>query len=87
MGWSGLSNGTLLAQARSEFAAFITVDQNVQFQQNLATLPLPVGIIIAPNNRFETLAPYAPTVLHWLSAPIARELVRFEPTGQIVRVP
>ena len=59
MGWAGLGNGALLAQASQEFGAFLTVDQNVQFQRNLATLPLPVGIIVAPDNRFETLAPYA----------------------------
>ena len=39
------------------------MDQNVRFQQNLATLPVPVGIIVAPDNRFDTLAPYAPAVL------------------------
>jgi hypothetical protein len=86
MGWAGLSNGALLAQASKEFGAFLTVDQNVQFQRNLATLPLPVGILVAPDNRFETLVPYAPAVLDWLSRPLVRELVRIEATGQIVRV-
>lgn len=86
MGWSGLSNGRLLAQASQQFDAFLTVDQNVQFQQNLATLSLPVGIMVAANNRFETLAPYARTVLGWLSQPLARELVRIEAGGQLVRV-
>jgi hypothetical protein len=86
MGWTGLSNGRLLAQACQQFDVFLTVDQNVQFQQNLATLPLPVGIMVAPNNRYETLAPYAPMVLDWLSRPLARELVRIEANGQLVRV-
>lgn len=86
MGWAGFSNGALLAQASKEFGAFLTVDQNVQFQRNLATLPLPVGIIVAPDNRFETLAPYAPAVLEWLSGNPARELVRIEASGKIVWV-
>lgn len=86
MGWAGLRNGALLAEAHNQFQAVITVDQNVQFQQNLLTLPLPVGIIVAPNNRYETLAPYAPTVLKWLAQPPARELVRIEASGQIIRV-
>lgn len=86
MGWPGLSNGRLLAQACQQFDAFLTVDQNVQFQQNLATLPLPVGIMVATDNRYETLAPYAPTVLDWLSRPLARELVRIEANGQLVRI-
>ena len=87
MSWAGLSNGALLVQASQEFSAFLTVDQNVQFQQNLAALPLPVGIIAAPDNRFETLAPYAPAVLDWLSRPLVCELVRIEATGEIVRLP
>ena len=86
MHWSGLSNGTLLLRASHDFGAFLTVDQNVQFQQNLETLPLPAGIIVAPDNRFETLAPYAPAILEWLSRNPPRELVRIEAGGQIVRV-
>ena len=87
MGWSGLSNGVLSAQARSQFDAFLTVDQNVQFQQNLATLPLPIAIIVVPDNRFLTLAPYAPTVLAWLGQPLVPELVRIESPMKIVHVP
>ena len=87
MGWAGLRNGSLLAQASEDFGAFLTVDQNIQFQRNLATLPLPVGIIVATDNRFETLAAYAPAVLDWHSRPLLREVVRIEASGQIVRVP
>jgi hypothetical protein len=35
-GWSGVKNGKLLALAAAEFDAFITVDKNLPFQQNLA---------------------------------------------------
>ena len=86
LGWAGLSNGVLLSQARNEFGAFLTVDQNIQFQHNLSTLPLPVGIIVAPDNRFATLAPYAPAVLEWLSRATACELVRIDATGKITQV-
>jgi hypothetical protein len=86
MGWSGLSNGRLLGQASEQFDVFLTVDQNVQYQQNLATLSLPVGVMVAPNNRYETLAPYVPAVLNWLSRPLVRELVRIEAGGKLVRV-
>ncbi len=51
MGWAGLKNGELLAQAASRFDAFVTVDQNVQFQQNLTLLALPTAILVAPDNR------------------------------------
>ena len=86
MGWAGLGNGILLAKARPLFGAFLTVDQNVEFQQNLAKLPLPIAIIVTPDNRLQTLAPYAPAVLDWLSRPLACELVRIISATQIVRV-
>ena len=34
MGWAALRNGALLAEARTHFQVFLTVDQNLQFQQN-----------------------------------------------------
>lgn len=67
MGWWTISNGRLLRAAASEFDAFITVDQNVEFQHNPATLPLPVAILAAKDNRLETLAQFAPRLLSWLS--------------------
>lgn len=35
-GWGGIKNGRLLQLAESEFDLFITSDQNVRYQQNLA---------------------------------------------------
>src|SRR5208337_205325 len=35
-GWSGIQNGELLRLAEDEYDLFITCDQNVRFQQNLA---------------------------------------------------
>lgn len=86
MGWAALSNGRLLAQAREQFDVFLTVDQNLQFQQNLSALSLPVIVIVAANNRYETLAPFALIVNEVLSRPLARELVRVESPDRVVRV-
>ncbi len=36
LGWSGTRNGDLLQRAEAEFDLFITSDQNVRYQQNLA---------------------------------------------------
>ena len=87
MGWGSLSNGELLAKARGAFDVFVTVDQNVQFQQNLLGLPLPVVVLVAPDNRLETSAPHAPALLQILAQPLARELIRVESTGGVVRLP
>ena len=35
-GWSGIKNGELLQRAEGEFDLFITSDQNIRYQQNLA---------------------------------------------------
>lgn len=55
-------------------------------ERNLLALPLPVAVIVANDNRFATLEPYAPTVLNWLSGPMQRRLVRIESTGQVTPV-
>ncbi len=35
-GWGGIKNGDLLKLAEAEFDIFITSDQNIRYQQNLA---------------------------------------------------
>jgi predicted nuclease of predicted toxin-antitoxin system len=35
-GWSGIRNGDLLQRAEGEFDLFVTSDQNIRYQQNLA---------------------------------------------------
>ena len=59
-GWAGLKNGELLHVASAEFQALLTGDRNLEFQQNLATLPMAVVVLVAVNNRLETLQPLIP---------------------------
>jgi hypothetical protein len=33
--WGGIKNGELLARAANEFDALVTVDKNLEYQQNL----------------------------------------------------
>ena len=35
-GWGGLKNGDLLQRVEGEFDLFVTSDQNIRYQQNLA---------------------------------------------------
>jgi hypothetical protein len=35
-GWSGIRNSDLLQRSEAEFDLFITADQNIRYQQNLA---------------------------------------------------
>jgi Domain of unknown function (DUF5615) len=57
MSWRGVKNGKLLALAASEFDVFITVDQNMGYQQNLDLLPLPIIVLEATSNRLKDLLP------------------------------
>jgi hypothetical protein len=41
-GWGGLKNGDLLRLAEGEFDLFITSDQNIRYQQNLAGRRIPI---------------------------------------------
>ena len=43
MGWSGVRNGRLLALAGQDFDSFVTVDENLPYQQSLATRPVAVA--------------------------------------------
>ena len=68
MGWAGSKNGDLLRMANEYgFDAFLTVDQGIEYQQNLAGLAFPVIIMIAPRNRLEELQPLVPEVVAVLS--------------------
>ena len=41
-GWGGIKNGDLLRLAESEFELFLTADQNIRYQQNLAGRRIPI---------------------------------------------
>jgi hypothetical protein len=56
-GWSGIKNGKLLALAEEEFDVFLTVDQNLKYQQNLKTFNIGIILLVARNNRLKTLLP------------------------------
>jgi predicted nuclease of predicted toxin-antitoxin system len=60
LGWSGLKNGELLALAEAQFDVFVTADQNLQFQQNLAGRKISVLVLVAGNIRLETLSALVP---------------------------
>ena len=48
--------------AEVEFDVFLTVDQNLIFQQNLQRFNIGIILMVARNNRFKTLLPLMPEV-------------------------
>ena len=59
-GWSGIKNGNLLALAEAEFDVFLTVDQNLKYQQNLTAFRIAIILLVARDNRLQTLLPLMP---------------------------
>jgi hypothetical protein len=63
MGWSGKKNGLLLSLAEPEFDVLLTMDQGIEYQQNLAKFNIAVLALSARSNQIEDLAPIVPKAL------------------------
>ena len=75
-GWAGLKNGELLRRASEEFDVLVTGDQNLEYQQNLAKLSIAIVVLVAENNRIETLRPLVPNMLSVIASIRPGQLVR-----------
>lgn len=62
-GWAGVKNGELLQLAAGQFDILLTIDRNLEYQQNFAGLVLAVIVVHAPNNDVAVLRPLMPAVL------------------------
>ncbi len=78
-GWAGVKNGKLLALAADSFDVFLTMDSHLEYQQNLATLPIAVLVISAQSNRIEHLVPLVPLIMKALLEVKPCKLSRLEP--------
>ena len=62
MGWAGIKNGALLRLADGQFDVLLTVDQGIEYQQNLSGLSISVIVMMAPSNDVDDLRPLLPAV-------------------------
>jgi predicted nuclease of predicted toxin-antitoxin system len=67
MGWASKRNGELLQLAQRDFDIFLTVDGNLQHEQNLASFDIAVIVLVARSNRLDDLRPLMNTVRETLS--------------------
>jgi len=74
-GFKGLKNGRLLQAAAGQYDALITVAQNLRYQQNLETLPIPVIVLSARRSTYPMLKPLMPQVLEALKTIGAGQVV------------
>jgi hypothetical protein len=77
-GFKGLENGDLLRAASGNYDAFITVDQNLQYQQNLAGLNIAIIVLAAKRNSYARLKPLIPRALEALNSTKPGDVIRFE---------
>ena len=76
-GWAGLKNGELLRRAANEDSeVFLTADQNLEYQQNLARAPLRVVVLVAVSHALEDLLPLVPGALAAISGSRPGQVVR-----------
>ena len=61
-GWRGVKNGALLRLAAEEFDVLLTVDRNLEYQQNFSGLKLAVVVMEAESNDIAVLRPLLPAV-------------------------
>ncbi|HEV2946582.1 MAG TPA: hypothetical protein VGX70_04360, partial [Gemmataceae bacterium] len=80
MGWSGKKNGELLKlMAQQAFEVFLTVDQNLRFQQNLSGAGVGIIVLVAATNRLADLLPLIPRVLSAMSSIQPGQLIEVGP--------
>ena len=76
MDWAGIKNGALLQLADGQFDALLTVDQGIEYQQNLSGLTISVVVMLAASNDVDDLRPLLPGVEQALADSRAGEIRR-----------
>lgn len=73
MGWNGKKNGELLGLlTRDAFEVLITMDRNIEHQQNLERYPIAIILLKAATNKRTTIQPLIPIVLKLLKGNLKR---------------
>ena len=68
MGWTGMRNSDLLRLAEREFDVMVTMDRNMEHQQNLLRYNLAVILLLSTSNRLEDTEGFVPEIEHVLAS-------------------
>ncbi len=82
MGWATIRNSELLVLAEGQFDAFVTVDRNLAFQQDLPRLSIAVIVLRARTNRLADLRPLVPQLLEAMQQAARGEVTWIEQPGR-----
>ena len=75
MGWTAIKNGELLALVAEAFDVFVTVDRNLAFQQNVASVRVAVVVLRAKSNRLADLRTLVPELLSSLGRAVPGQVL------------
>ena len=81
-GWGGFANGDLLRLAEDEYDLFVTSDQNLRYQQNLADRK--IAILELSTNDWATIRKNLTAVVARINAMRPGEFARFD-VGPVVQ--
>ena len=73
LGWEQIKNGALLRLAATQFDVFVTVDSNLPYQQNAASVQIAVIVLRGRTTRLPDLRKLLPALHDALIAPRAGE--------------
>lgn len=74
-GFAGYKNGKLLtAASEAGFEVFVTVDRNLSYQQNVATLAIPIVVLHTRSNRLSDLQALTTALAALLASPLERKV-------------
>ncbi len=77
-GYKSLKNGELLRAASKDFEVLVTVDKNLEYQQNPQKLTMAILVLDVRSNKLERLLPLMSRALDALRTISRGEIVRIE---------
>ena len=76
MGWAGVKNCALIILIKdADFEVFVTIDGNLEYQQNLQAINFAIIVLGGPDNTFDTLRLLMPAVREALQTIKIAEIV------------
>ena len=87
MKWEQLRNGALMSVAAAAgFEVFVTIDKQIEHQQNLATLALTVVVVDGKSNALPALLPFTPFLRDLFGSSLQRDLYVVEEGGNVLQL-
>jgi predicted nuclease of predicted toxin-antitoxin system len=83
MKWLGKENGELLQEMMdNDFTIFITIDNNLSFQNNFIKYPINVVVLLAPDNTYETIMEFFSDIINVIKHEFKSPVVIAHPNFQ-----